>query len=133
MYHFNVSVHLIEPGVHRTNFMREDVMEKTLRDVWARAAQNVTTNEYGDAYLDQAVHVMLDRCVNGLSGHDLSPVVNCYKHALFASKPRVRYHPGWDARYLWLPLSKLPDWLADVILRKLERLAGVPRPLVARK
>ena len=128
MHHFHVSVHTIEPGLHKTDFIRADAMENTLRAVWQRAPQDVVQNEYGADYIEQAIKVMLDQCVNGMSATNIAPVVDCYKHALLAKSPRVRYHPGSDARFLWLPLAMLPDWLTDVIIRQLERLGGVPIP-----
>lgn len=47
---------------------------------------------------------------------DLSVVTDCMEHALTACHPRTRYSAGWDARFLYLPMSYLPTSLMDAIV-----------------
>ena len=47
---------------------------------------------------------------------DLSVVTDCMEHALTACHPRTRYSAGWDAKFLFLPLSYLPTFLVDALL-----------------
>lgn len=54
---------------------------------------------------------------------DLMKVVGCMEHAISAVHPRLRYSPGWDAKFFWLPLSYMPTCFTDTLF-----LAGLPRP-----
>ncbi|XP_069438070.1 retinol dehydrogenase 16-like [Ovis canadensis] len=47
---------------------------------------------------------------------DLSLVTECMKHALTACHPRTRYSPGWDAKFIYLPMSYLPSFLVDLMV-----------------
>ena len=47
---------------------------------------------------------------------DLSLVTNCMEHALTACHPRTRYSPGWDAKFIYLPMSYLPSFLVDLMM-----------------
>ena len=58
----------------------------------------------------------------------LSDVLDAYEHALLGVYPRARYVVGKDARFLWLPIQALPEWLGDWIL---ESLSGKNRPIPA--
>ncbi|OBS68110.1 hypothetical protein A6R68_03348, partial [Neotoma lepida] len=55
------------------------------------------------------------------SAADLSPVTDCLEHALTSTYPRTRYSAGWDARFIFIPLSYLPTSLADYILTRSRR------------
>ena len=127
MYEFGITVHTIEPGVHSTNFMNPENMESTLMSTWDNIPDDIQ-KQYGDQYIEEAIKVMLDQCVNGICARDITPVVNCYVHALLSKNPHIRYTPGYDARFLWKPLSLCPDWLADWITRQLLSIGGVPKP-----
>lgn len=54
--------------------------------------------------------------MNIICDSDLSKVTNCMEHALQAKHPRSRYSAGWDAKFLWLPISYLPSFLVDISL-----------------
>lgn len=56
-------------------------------------------------------------------------VVNAYEHALLARFPRVRYLVGKDAKYYYIPLQALPEWLSDWIFYKLESKRPLPAAL----
>ena len=45
--------------------------------------------------------------MNMICDPDLAKVSRCLEHALTARHPRTRYSPGWDAKLLWLPASKI--------------------------
>ena len=47
---------------------------------------------------------------------DLSLVTECMEHALTACHPRTRYSPGWDAKFIYLPMSYLPSFLVDLMV-----------------
>ena len=56
-----------------------------------------------------------------LMSEKIGDVVNAYKHALLAVFPRARYVVGLDARFLWLPLQMLPQWMSDFIFVKINK------------
>lgn len=56
------------------------------------------------------------------SSSSLRPVVDAYTHAIVSRYPHNRYVVGPDAKYVFIPLSYLPDWLSDWLLRVLGRL-----------
>ena len=47
---------------------------------------------------------------------DLSLVTDCMEHALTACHPRTQYSPGWDAKFIYLPMSYLPSFLVDLMV-----------------
>lgn len=63
-------------------------------------------------------NVTLEKNVATLLDGDLMKVVSCMEHAISAVHPRTRYSPGWDAKFIWLPMSYLPTWIADKMLLK---------------
>lgn len=58
-----------------------------------------------------------------LTDGNLMKVVGCMEHAISAVHPRLRYSPGWDAKFLWLPLSYMPACVTDSLFLK-----GLPKP-----
>lgn len=57
---------------------------------------------------------------------NLSLVTDCMEHALTACHPRTRYSAGWDAKFIYLPLSYMPTFLVDAVISW-----GSPRPAKA--
>lgn len=55
----------------------------------------------------------LDERFKQLRDGDLMKVVHCMEHAIASVHPRYRYSPGWDAKFLWLPMSYMPTWISD--------------------
>ena len=47
------------------------------------------------AAIEASIKMMTDRACR-----DITPVIEAYKHALFAVNPRDRYKPGKDARVI---------------------------------
>ncbi|KHJ87028.1 hypothetical protein OESDEN_13204 [Oesophagostomum dentatum] len=54
-----------------------------------------------------------------MSSTKIHYVVDNYLHALTAKYPRHRYYCGWDAIFVYVPLSLLPTWWADFVVRML--------------
>lgn len=48
-------------------------------------------------------------------------------HALFAEYPRIRYVVGYDANWIWIPASKLPDVVIEYGLK----IMRFPKPASA--
>ena len=63
----------------------------------------------------------------------LSDVLDAYEHALLGVYPRTRYVVGNDARFLWLPVQALPEWLADWILECLDKDRPIPAVIKKRQ
>ncbi|KAH0505550.1 17-beta-hydroxysteroid dehydrogenase type 6 [Microtus ochrogaster] len=53
-----------------------------------------------------------------MSNTNLNVVTDCMEHALTSMYPRTRYSAGWDAQFIFIPLSYLPTSLADYILTR---------------
>ena len=49
---------------------------------------------------------------------DIGVATDAFEHAVTAVHPRVRYVVGRDARFLWIPLTWLPECLSDAFLAK---------------
>jgi len=62
-----------------------------------------------------------------MSSLRINDVVDAYKHALLAMFPRARYVVGLDAKYFWLPLQMLPEWMSDYIFVTANKLRPVAR------
>uniref|UniRef100_A0A672YD83 Retinol dehydrogenase 1 n=1 Tax=Sphaeramia orbicularis TaxID=375764 RepID=A0A672YD83_9TELE len=102
MQHFGINVSIIEPGFFKTAVTRPDLIEADLRRLWTRLPQDVK-----DSYGDFSLGI--------LCSPDISKVTWCMSHALTARFPRTRYGAGWDAKFLWIPLSYLPSFVSDFI------------------
>jgi len=70
--------------------------------------------------------------LSGICGSDevssarLNGVIDAYEHALLELCPRARYVVGNEARFLWLPIQALPEWLGDWILASLNKNRPIP-------
>ncbi|VDD97226.1 unnamed protein product [Enterobius vermicularis] len=101
---FGVTVHIIEPGAFRTTLLDEKV--------WDRLPLNVQT-EYGKQYVVKEMFHLVKKAWNYgaqlVASRSFHYVVDSYFHALLGQFPRDRYICGWDARFLWQPLSICPS------------------------
>ncbi|XP_069009874.1 dehydrogenase/reductase SDR family member 9 isoform X1 [Embiotoca jacksoni] len=108
---FGVKVACIEPGFFKTAVTDRAAMKNSLRRLWDRLPQDVK-DDYGPSFLDNSL-AKLDERFKGLTDSDLMKVVGCMEHAICALHPRTRYSAGWDAKFLWLPLSYVPTCITD--------------------
>jgi hypothetical protein len=60
---------------------------------------------------------------------DITPVIDAYQHAVLGRFPRARYVVGIDSRLIYIPLSHLPEWLFDAVLRILGLSQPVPQAM----
>ncbi|CAL9690280.1 unnamed protein product [Knipowitschia caucasica] len=115
MCQFGIKVGIIEPGFFKTAITNSKVIEVDLKRLWTRLPQDVK-DSYGENYITEyakAQHFSLRL----LCSSDLSKVTNCMEHALTALFPRSRYAAGWDAKFFWIPLSYLPSFVADFVVK----------------
>ncbi|KAK1166108.1 retinol dehydrogenase 7-like [Acipenser oxyrinchus oxyrinchus] len=117
MQYFGIKVSIIEPGFFKTGVTSLAVIEKDLQRLWDRLSPEVR-DSYGVQYFDKYLKAQ-SLSMNTFCSSDISKVTNCMEHALIAKYPRTRYGAGWDAKFFWLPLSYVPSFIADFMLRAL--------------
>lgn len=117
MQHFGIKVSIIEPGFFKTAVTRLDLIEADLRRLWSRLPQH-DKDSYGPTYFDDYLKAQ-DFSMGILCSPDISKVTRCMEHALTARFPRTRYAAGWDAKLFWIPLSYLPSFVSDFVVRVL--------------
>jgi NAD(P)-dependent dehydrogenase (short-subunit alcohol dehydrogenase family) len=121
---FQCKAILIEPGLHSTQITSRENIEKSVTEAWNRAPADAK-DEYGDEYYNKMLTETYDKNSRIYSAR-VSDVVDAYEHALLGLFPRARYVVGNDARYLWLPLQALPEWLGDWIIDHMDMDKPVP-------
>ncbi|KAL1775251.1 17-beta-hydroxysteroid dehydrogenase type 6 [Sigmodon hispidus] len=112
---FGVKVSIIEPGSFKTRMTDTESVIEASKRVWEAAPEHIKES-YGQQFFD-------DFCRTSKEGFmkcctDLSLVTDCIEHALTSRYPRTRYSAGWDARFIFIPLSYLPTSLVDYILTR---------------
>lgn len=117
MQHFGIKVSIIEPGFFKTAVTSPKMIESDLKRLWERLPQDVK-DSYGTTYLQEYSEAQ-GLSLGILCSSDLSKVTNCMEHALTARYPRTRYGAGWDAKLLWIPLSYMPSFMADFVVKVL--------------
>ncbi|XP_068602201.1 dehydrogenase/reductase SDR family member 9 [Brachionichthys hirsutus] len=117
MLPYGVKVACVEPGFFKTNVTDFDATKSNLTKLWDRLPQDVK-GAYGEDYLDTFLK-HLNRQMQLLTDGDLMKVIDCMEHAIGAVHPRTRYSAGWDAKFLWLPLSYMPTWIFDSFFWKI--------------
>ncbi|XP_016414134.1 dehydrogenase/reductase SDR family member 9 [Sinocyclocheilus rhinocerous] len=113
---FGVKVLCIEPGFFKTSITDSTVFESHLQRLWEKLPQEVK-DEYGSDFIDKTMLVVKEKFEKMLDP-DLMKVVSCMEHAVAAVHPRTRYSPGWDAKFIWLPLSYMPTFISDAFVLK---------------
>lgn len=117
MQHFGIKVSIIEPGFFKTAVTSSKMIEGDLKRLWDRLPQDVR-DSYGTTYLQEYSEAQ-KMSLGILSSSDLSKVTSCMEHALTAYYPRTRYGAGWDAKLLWIPLSYMPSFMSDFVVKVL--------------
>ncbi|XP_006077904.1 retinol dehydrogenase 16 isoform X2 [Bubalus bubalis] len=111
--YFGVKVVMIEPGYFKTTVTSPKALFQGLQASWNQASPEIK-ELYGEKFmanLMKSVDLLLTTCCQ-----DLSLVTNCMEHALTSCHPRTRYSPGWDAKFIYLPMSYLPSFLVDLMV-----------------
>jgi NAD(P)-dependent dehydrogenase (short-subunit alcohol dehydrogenase family) len=115
---FGVKISMIEPGYTQTSLFHVEEKYKAIRRAFAKADPDVQA-AYGKNYPEQAIAVFnakLDR----LSPHRYK-IVDAIISALTSVYPRPRYVVGNDAKFLYVPMSFLSEWLVDWFLVSMEK------------
>lgn len=115
---FGVKISLIEPGYTQTSLFHVDELHKSVRDAYNISDPEVQS-AYGKDYIDLVNAVLaakLERC----SPHSYR-VVDAFVGAITSVYPRPRYVVGYDAKFGFIPLSFMPEWITDRLLLAYER------------
>uniref|UniRef100_A0A3B5QZE5 Dehydrogenase/reductase (SDR family) member 9 n=1 Tax=Xiphophorus maculatus TaxID=8083 RepID=A0A3B5QZE5_XIPMA len=104
---FGVKVLCIEPGFFKTSVTDTVMLKNQFKGLWDRLPQDMK-DDYGQTFLETTFANIYFK-----SHSDLMKVVHCMEHAIASIYPRYRYSPGWDAKFLWLPISYMPTWISD--------------------
>uniref|UniRef100_A0A3Q2GUW3 Retinol dehydrogenase 16 n=1 Tax=Equus caballus TaxID=9796 RepID=A0A3Q2GUW3_HORSE len=110
--YFGVKVAIIEPGYFKTNMTRHENFSQGYQEAWERARPEIK-EIYGEKILASLVKLAV--MFEPRWGHNLCLVTDCMEHALTTCHPRTRYSPGWDAKFIYLPMSYMPSILVDAI------------------
>ncbi|CAI2354201.1 unnamed protein product [Caenorhabditis sp. 36 PRJEB53466] len=124
MRQYGVSVHILEPGCFKTELLNNEAQKMRIQKIWNNLSVE-TKEEYGEEYRKN-FETAWESGVNIVANPNIGWVVDCYAHALFSWWPRLRYCPGWDAIFMFVPLSVFPTALQDWILAGLYRLSPGP-------
>ncbi|XP_067037649.1 retinol dehydrogenase 7-like isoform X1 [Acropora muricata] len=112
MHPWGVKVSMLEPGFFATNIAAPDFLESELRRGWNRLSEDLK-DDYGEEYLDKAINIVRNLpCFS-----DISEVVNAIVDGLTSTSPSDRYVVGTDAKYGLIPLSILPAFVGDFMIR----------------
>jgi len=113
-----VKVSVIEPGFFRTNITNKDNLRDQWRGLWTNLDHSLQ-EEYGDNFYQTSVKNMLAGMVDTCASPHLYKVVDSIVHALASRYPQTRYVIGWDAKLLWIWVSRLPAGVGDTLLNLL--------------
>uniref|UniRef100_A0A8D0GI80 Retinol dehydrogenase 16 n=1 Tax=Sphenodon punctatus TaxID=8508 RepID=A0A8D0GI80_SPHPU len=94
---FGVKVSIIEPGAFMTKIAQNGV--KTLQAMWSRVPAEIKES-YGQPFFEACKYSFSPLCAS-----DLYKVTDCMEHALTSCHPCIRYTPGWDAIFFYIPVS----------------------------
>jgi len=125
---FKVSVHTIEPGLFTTNLSSADNHVVRLDKGWKLISPEMR-EEYGEEYLTRLKNFIISTTTRPY-GNRISHVSDSIVQALFCRYPRARYVVGNDAKYAFLPVNSLPDWLSDWFF---DMAGGCPVPAVMKQ
>ncbi|XP_053313653.1 retinol dehydrogenase 7-like isoform X2 [Spea bombifrons] len=120
MLNFDVKVSIIEPGAFKTLMSDSEMHLKNLKRLWENAPAEIK-EAYGEQFYQQCSKSLKN--LTNCSSAKLNEVTDCMEHALTAVYPWTRYSPGWDSKFIYLPLSYLPTAISDYILSR-----SAPKP-----
>lgn len=101
---WGIHVSAVLPGTYKTEIVNMDTIEVYMRKRWEDAPDDIK-QEYGAEYIEDSINFYRD-FFSSASG-DLSPVVECVEHGLFARQPKSVYYAASYSALLvfisWFP------------------------------
>jgi retinol dehydrogenase-16 len=131
MYSFNVKVILVEPGWTKTAITSSGNTFSLVSTSWNQASPDIKA-EYGEEYFKYCSKDLFE-AYDRTGSTCFDRVVDAYQHATLGLFPRARYVVGMDAKYVFLPLTVMPEWLSDWLLFKSQPNQPLPAVLRAGK
>ena len=122
MFPWGLRVSIIEPGFMRTPIIQ--LKRKPFTEFWNGLAPDLQ-ERWGEDYL-KAQHEKGAKSALLKYAEDPMKVVRALQHAVMNTVPHIRYRPGWQSSVLFFPISMLPAWLTDWLLKKLIKSTRVP-------
>ncbi|XP_075055537.1 retinol dehydrogenase 16-like [Mixophyes fleayi] len=112
---FGVKVSVVEPGFFKTPVSNADAVLGNFKKLWEKVPEEIRTT-----YGQKNYEIQRKKILNGLSktSSKIHLVTDCIEHALTAVYPQTRYSAGWDAKFIFIPLSYFPSALVDFILTR---------------
>ncbi|KAF4010446.1 hypothetical protein G4228_001739 [Cervus hanglu yarkandensis] len=105
---------LTEQGTEQLRNQTSDRLQTVILDVTKTESVAVATEWVKERVGDRVLKIL--NLLKPPWPQNLSLVTDCMEHALTACHPRTRYSPGWDAKFLYLPMSYLPSFLVDLMV-----------------
>ncbi|CAF1241216.1 unnamed protein product [Adineta steineri] len=116
MFAWGLKVCIIEPGWLRTPIIEGH--ERLVRDLWDEQPIDIR-KRWGDEFLNDLIKKSITENICIRNAEDPMKVIRALHHAVMNSKPHIRYRPDLQSKFLFYPLSMLPDWLVDILMSKL--------------
>ena len=120
MFPWGLRVSIIEPG-----FMRTPIIEGVSRpfsDFWATLSSEIQEGWGEDFLKERDIKAKSIR----KNAEDPMKVVRALQHAVTNTEPHIRYRPGWQSSLIFFPISMLPAWIADWLLRRRTQPTALP-------
>merc|ERR1712013_432692 len=107
---WKISVHIIEPGHHKTNLF--DGFDERWKGLWEMQPEGVK-KEYGPQYYIKVLEATAETM--GAFTSNTQDVVEAYIDACLSSRPKLRYCVGFDANTAGLFVANIPTYFADFV------------------
>lgn len=111
---FGISVHLVEPGFFKTQMVQMEQYAKELNTQWDVLGKE-QQEAYGKSVLMGHIQNIQDQ-IDLMLDPNAGKVVDAMIQALTDRFAKVRYPVGGSCKFLFLPVSHMPTWIADGIL-----------------
>ncbi|KAH7715803.1 Protein DHS-20 [Aphelenchoides avenae] len=112
---FGVKVITLAPGYILTPITRV-AMINGVEQTWKATSQAVR-EEYGNDFCSKWQKGLLNLLDAVPRGQNIDLVVNQYFAAMTSVFPRERYSVGVDAKFFFVPISLLPSYVSDNVIR----------------
>lgn len=117
MANFNVKVSIVEPGFFQTAITSWSFTNLDMERQWKNLPPELR-EEYGEKFFNKLKTRVMEflKYPTFASGNKTEMVIETLTHAIGAKHPKDRYIVGFDAKYLYRPLTFLPDYVLDSLM-----------------
>jgi len=114
---WNISVHVVEPTIYRTNISVLEPQLSRLRDYWNKCSDDVRSS-YGEDYYEEFQKCLANHMNSAKPPEKIKEVIDDLVDAVAGSEPMLRYVPGLDAQLTSCSLDFMPMQMQDHIFEK---------------